>query len=78
MALVVPLGRQNNVIIDNDSLQDIQNAPENEKAKRYIQQLDEARCAGRWADVPELCRKVEKHAPHRRCQQPFLFGLSEG
>jgi hypothetical protein len=43
------------------------NAPENEKAKRYIQQLDEARCAGRWPDVPELCRKVEKHAPHRRC-----------
>ncbi|RII10035.1 hypothetical protein CUC08_Gglean006025 [Alternaria sp. MG1] len=43
------------------------NAPENEKAKRYIQQLDEARCAGRWTDVPELCRKVEKHAPHRRC-----------
>ncbi|EMD92529.1 hypothetical protein COCC4DRAFT_58087 [Bipolaris maydis ATCC 48331] len=43
------------------------NAPENEKAKRYIQQLDEARCAGRWADVPELCRKVEKHAPHRKC-----------
>ncbi|KAI4929100.1 hypothetical protein J4E85_005724 [Alternaria conjuncta] len=41
--------------------------PESEKAKRYIQQLDEARCAGRWADVPELCRKVEKHAPHRRC-----------
>ncbi|USP78650.1 hypothetical protein yc1106_05924 [Curvularia clavata] len=45
----------------------VQNAPENEKAKRYIQQLDEARCAGRWTDVPELCRKVEKHAPHRKC-----------
>ncbi|KAF1915662.1 hypothetical protein BDU57DRAFT_279500 [Ampelomyces quisqualis] len=42
-------------------------APESEKAQRYLQQLDEARCAGRWQDVPELCRKVEKHAPHRTC-----------
>ncbi|KAF3035898.1 hypothetical protein E8E12_001138 [Didymella heteroderae] len=40
---------------------------ESAKAVGYIQQLDEARCAGRWQDVPELCRKVEKHAPHRRC-----------
>ncbi|KAJ4324145.1 hypothetical protein N0V94_001501 [Neodidymelliopsis sp. IMI 364377] len=39
---------------------------ESAKAAGYIQQLDEARCAGRWKDVPELCRKVEKHAPHRR------------
>jgi hypothetical protein len=44
-----------------------QNAPESEKAQRYLEQLDEARCAGRWPDVPELCRKVEKHAPHRKC-----------
>ncbi|RMZ70868.1 filamentation [Pyrenophora seminiperda CCB06] len=43
------------------------NTGESDKAKRYIQQLDEARCAGRWTDVPELCRKVEKHAPHRQC-----------
>ncbi|KAF1851244.1 uncharacterized protein K460DRAFT_362009 [Cucurbitaria berberidis CBS 394.84] len=42
-------------------------ALESEKALRYLQQLDEARCAGRWTDVPELCRKVEKHAPHRQC-----------
>ncbi|KAF2810963.1 uncharacterized protein BDZ99DRAFT_487697 [Mytilinidion resinicola] len=40
---------------------------ENEKALRYIGQLDEARCTARWADVPELARKIEKHAPHRRC-----------
>ncbi|KAF2680673.1 filamentation protein-like protein [Lentithecium fluviatile CBS 122367] len=40
---------------------------ESTKAQRYISELDEARCAGRWKDVPELCRKVEKHAPHRRC-----------
>ncbi|KAF2736928.1 filamentation protein-like protein [Polyplosphaeria fusca] len=43
------------------------NLQESEKAQRYIAQLDEARCAGRWKDVPELCRKVEKHAPRRRC-----------
>ncbi|KAL1608084.1 hypothetical protein SLS60_003023 [Paraconiothyrium brasiliense] len=47
-----------------------QNHPESDKALRYISQLDDARCAGRWSDVPELCRKVEKHAPHRQCQQP--------
>ncbi|KAF2750065.1 filamentation protein-like protein [Sporormia fimetaria CBS 119925] len=41
--------------------------PESEKAARYIAQLDEARCSGKWEAVPELCRKVEKHAPHRRC-----------
>ncbi|CAI6333476.1 unnamed protein product [Periconia digitata] len=40
---------------------------ESDKALRYISQLDDARCAGRWQDVPELCRKIEKHAPHRRC-----------
>ncbi|KAF1936025.1 hypothetical protein EJ02DRAFT_459876 [Clathrospora elynae] len=43
------------------------NAPESEKAQRYLVQLDETRCSGRWKDVPELCRKVEKHAPHRTC-----------
>ncbi|KAH9873042.1 hypothetical protein J1614_005439 [Plenodomus biglobosus] len=42
------------------------NPPESDKAQRYLHQLDEARCAGRWSDVPELCRKVEKHAPHRK------------
>ncbi|OCK78023.1 filamentation protein-like protein [Lepidopterella palustris CBS 459.81] len=40
---------------------------ENEKALRYIAQLDEARCNARWQEVPELARKVEKHASHRRC-----------
>ncbi|KAF2446500.1 hypothetical protein P171DRAFT_430644 [Karstenula rhodostoma CBS 690.94] len=43
------------------------NHPESDKALRYIAQLDDARCAGRWSDVPELCRKIEKHAPHRQC-----------
>ena len=50
-----------------------QKAQESEKALRYIQQLDDARCAGNWKDVPELCRKVEKHAPHRRCLPPRAF-----
>lgn len=40
---------------------------ESEKALRYIEQLDDARCAGRWKDIPELTRKVAKHAPHRQC-----------
>ncbi|OCL05930.1 TPR-like protein [Glonium stellatum] len=40
---------------------------ESEKALRYIAQLDDSRCNGRWQDVPELARKIEKHAPHRRC-----------
>ncbi|KAF1972267.1 filamentation protein-like protein [Bimuria novae-zelandiae CBS 107.79] len=43
------------------------NHVESEKALRYIAQLDDARCSGRWIDVPELCRKIEKHAPHRQC-----------
>ncbi|KAF2142921.1 uncharacterized protein K452DRAFT_248537 [Aplosporella prunicola CBS 121167] len=41
--------------------------PENEKALRYIAQLDDARCNARWDTVPELARKIEKHAPHRTC-----------
>ncbi|KAF2086950.1 filamentation protein-like protein [Saccharata proteae CBS 121410] len=43
---------------------------ESEKALRYIAQLDEARCNARWEQVPELARKIEKHAPHR------LYSLS--
>jgi cargo-transport protein YPP1 len=39
---------------------------ESEKALRYINQLDSARCQGLWDQVPELTRKVEKHAPHRK------------
>jgi hypothetical protein len=40
---------------------------ESEKAKRYIALLDTARCNGNWDQVPELVRKVTKHAPHRTC-----------
>ncbi|KAL2068293.1 hypothetical protein VTL71DRAFT_16391 [Oculimacula yallundae] len=37
------------------------------KATQYIQQLDQARCEGNWDAVPELVRKIKKHAPHRTC-----------
>ncbi|KZF19123.1 hypothetical protein L228DRAFT_234326 [Xylona heveae TC161] len=40
---------------------------ETEKASRYIHQLDVARCDGQWHNIPELARKVAKHAPHRKC-----------
>ncbi|KAF2457063.1 hypothetical protein BDY21DRAFT_415202 [Lineolata rhizophorae] len=40
---------------------------ESDKAQRYIAQLDAARCNGRWDEVPELVRKIEKHAPGRKC-----------
>ncbi|CAL3965879.1 hypothetical protein PZA11_002710 [Diplocarpon coronariae] len=40
---------------------------EQTKAAQYIQQLDEARCEGNWEVVPELIRKVRKHAPQRTC-----------
>ncbi|EJP70035.1 filamentation protein [Beauveria bassiana ARSEF 2860] len=37
------------------------------KAASYIEQLDNARCRGDWAAVPEFIRKVRKHAPQREC-----------
>ncbi|KAK0665980.1 hypothetical protein QBC41DRAFT_157453 [Cercophora samala] len=41
--------------------------PDAVKAAHYIQQLDEARCDDNWDAVPELVRKVRKHAPERAC-----------
>lgn len=38
------------------------------KAAHYIQMLDEARCSGDWNAVPELVRKIRKHAPERTCR----------
>lgn len=38
-----------------------------EKASRYIEQLSKARCDARWPEVPELARKVAKHAPWKTC-----------
>lgn len=37
------------------------------KANQYIQQLNDARCDSNWDAVPELVRKVRKHAPERSC-----------
>ncbi|KAK4456301.1 putative cargo-transport protein ypp1 [Podospora aff. communis PSN243] len=41
--------------------------PDAVKAAHYIQQLDDARCEENWDAVPELIRKVRKHAPERQC-----------
>ncbi|KAL7274093.1 hypothetical protein RUND412_003014 [Rhizina undulata] len=41
-----------------------------QKANHYLQVLDAARCNGDWDAVPEWRRKVEKHAPGRRCSPP--------
>jgi tetratricopeptide (TPR) repeat protein len=38
-----------------------------EKGARYLAQLDQALCNASWSEIPELARKVEKHAPTRRC-----------
>ncbi|KAL4807790.1 hypothetical protein BDV18DRAFT_136054 [Aspergillus unguis] len=42
-------------------------ARESEKAQRYIVALDNARSQNKWDEVPELIRKVNKHAPHKTC-----------
>ena len=44
-----------------------------DKARRYLDLLDTARCNGNWQDVPELARKVEKHAPQRKCVLSFHY-----
>ncbi|KAK4043227.1 hypothetical protein C8A01DRAFT_32716 [Parachaetomium inaequale] len=41
--------------------------PDAAKAAHYLQQLDDARCDENWDAVPELVRKVRKHAPDRSC-----------
>ena len=37
-----------------------------DKAQRYIGLLDSARVNGNWQELPELIRKVTKHAPQRK------------
>lgn len=44
-----------------------------EKAQRYIALLDEARANTKWSEVPELIRKVTKHAPQRKCKSGRTF-----
>lgn len=41
---------------------------ETDKARRYLDLLDDARCNGRWQAIPELARKNEKHSPRRKCK----------
>ncbi|EED18194.1 filamentation protein (Rhf1), putative [Talaromyces stipitatus ATCC 10500] len=38
-----------------------------DKAQGYIIALDNARSEDKWSEVPELVRKVTKHASHRKC-----------
>lgn len=38
-----------------------------EKGQRYTAALDQARSQGKWDEVPELIRKVTKHAPQKTC-----------
>ncbi|CAI7661524.1 unnamed protein product [Penicillium glandicola] len=38
-----------------------------EKGQGYIAALDQARSQGKWDDIPELIRKVTKHAPQKTC-----------
>ncbi|KAL4883306.1 hypothetical protein BJY04DRAFT_226717 [Aspergillus karnatakaensis] len=42
-------------------------ARESEKGHRYIVALDNARSQNKWDEVPELIRKVTKHAPQKTC-----------
>ena len=43
-------------------------AGETGKATRYLKELEHARSQCAWKDIPELARKVQKHAPHRHCR----------
>ena len=38
------------------------------KVSKYLELLDSARSDQNWVEVPELLRKISKHAPHRECK----------
>ncbi|KAI5285366.1 hypothetical protein KEM54_000625 [Ascosphaera aggregata] len=42
-------------------------ARETAKARQHLDLLESARCNGNWVDIPEILRKVTKHAPERKC-----------
>ncbi|KAE8383213.1 hypothetical protein BDV26DRAFT_251897 [Aspergillus bertholletiae] len=42
-------------------------ARDSDKGRRYIAALDNARCQHKWDEIPELIRKVTKHAPQKTC-----------
>ncbi|ORY69573.1 uncharacterized protein BCR38DRAFT_88247 [Pseudomassariella vexata] len=41
--------------------------PKPAKDLKYLNELNDARCEDNWDSVPELVRKVRKHAPSREC-----------
>ncbi|KAK4501101.1 hypothetical protein PRZ48_006907 [Zasmidium cellare] len=45
----------------------VHKTPNPEKGARYLGLLDQALCNGSWSEIPELARKVDKHAPGRKC-----------
>lgn len=49
------------------------------KAAQYLARLEDARSEGRWDEVPELVRKVRKHASDRACTMvlPFYYSHKE-
>ena len=47
-------------------------ARESEKGQRYILALDNARSQNKWDEVPELIRKVNKHAPQRKGKPDYV------
>lgn len=48
-------------------------APNAEKGARYLASLDQALCNADWSEVPELARKVDKHAPERKCMEESIL-----
>ncbi|EAU30508.1 conserved hypothetical protein [Aspergillus terreus NIH2624] len=40
---------------------------DSDKGHRYVAALDNARCQNKWDELPELIRKVTKHAPQKTC-----------
>ncbi|KAE8150399.1 hypothetical protein BDV25DRAFT_154519 [Aspergillus avenaceus] len=42
-------------------------AAHSDKGRRYIAALDAARSQNKWDEIPELIRKVTKHAPQKTC-----------
>lgn len=50
----------------------VHKTPNPEKGVRYLGLLDQALCDGSWSEIPELARKVEKHAPERKCTSQSL------
>lgn len=55
----------------------VKKVPNAEKGQRYLGLLDTALCNGSWSEVPELARKVEKHAPERKCMRHHTFARTD-